>query len=71
MAITDVLYKHTDGIHSVSQDPLDNYYCVWRGDVFISAWQTLPRAIQACDERATAFDVDTWSYRTPERPNKA
>jgi hypothetical protein len=62
MQITDNLYKHADGIHTVSRDPTDTYYCVWRGDAFLSAWRTLPRAIQACNERAVSFDAWSWAY---------
>ena len=59
MSILDAVYTHPNQIFTVSLDPDcegEQDYCVWMGDSFMAASESLKTAIQLCDHYAAQWD---------------
>jgi hypothetical protein len=57
MSILDALYTHHNQLFSVSLNPEDDKdYCVWMGDSFVTASESLETAIQLCNHYAAQWD---------------
>jgi len=44
MSITDNLYSSPNGIYTISLDPGDGSFCIWRGDSYVIAFDTFEKA---------------------------
>lgn len=49
-AVLKTLYTSpVNSIYAISQDPEHNDFCIWRGDSYVMGFDTLPEAIQYCE----------------------
>lgn len=53
--ILDTIFQHEDGLHTVSRDPSDGEFCVWRGDAYVASSRFAVEAMELCRQAAAAF----------------